>query len=84
MSEIKTETFQLPAQTACFFYYGDEDGYNEDDLEILNKFVDDNLKQHEMFHILSSKEDTSFMAYHDLQSYGWLADECVEMTFQVG
>lgn len=82
---IKTEEYLLPENLLCFFHYGDEEGLDERDMEIVNQFVDDMVKEHGQFHILSSDEQTrDFVRSHDLSGYGWMTDSCVVMTFAVG
>lgn len=80
---MKTETFLLPKNTACYFMYGATDAYSEDDIKIMDEFVADNLKSAEIFMLVDTGDDQGFTRYHDLVGYGWLADDCEEMTFQV-
>ena len=81
---IKTVTKMLPEHLLCYFHYGETEGLEEKDLEILDQFDREMQQEYGSFVIMSDDEETrNFVRYHDLQKYGWLADSCVEMTFSV-
>lgn len=81
---IKTATYFLPEHLLTYFHYNEQSHLGDRDIEILDSFMEDMIKAHGSFHILSDDEETrNFVRYHDLVGYGWLSDSCVEMTFQV-
>lgn len=81
---VKTATYQIPEYLACYFTYGDDVGMNEIDRERVEAFEADMAKRHGSYDLLTTDEESrDFVRYHDLQSYGWPTDSCVNMTFAV-
>ena len=78
-----TETYTLPESTLSYFINGDRTGYEEDDLKILDQFVEDCVQRHGSFHCLTDEKEKGFMKYHDLMDYGWGSSDCAEVSFSV-
>jgi hypothetical protein len=81
---IKTETYVLPSHFLSTLINGDYTGLDASDEQVLDAFLSDGLKRHGRFVAMTDGENQGFMVYHDMQGYGVLACDCVEVIFDVG
>ncbi len=79
--KIKTYTLMLPTHWACALINGDESGMDDDEIAMLNEFVDNTVRVYGSCHCVDVSEDTEFMRWHDAAPYGVLACDVAEFTF---
>ena len=79
--KIKTLTYMLPTHWACPLVNGDESGMEDDEIAMLNEFIDDMVRVYGSCHCVDVSEDIEFSNYHDASHYGVLACDVAKFTF---
>jgi hypothetical protein len=74
-------TYELPQHWASALINGDDSGLDEDDIERLNEFERDMVKEYGKCWCVDVEEEGYFKTYHDARKYGVLACNVAIFTF---
>lgn len=81
---MKTIDFALPSYYACYFINGDRDGLTEDELTILDSFIDNGVKNYGTFYCINANvEDSLFCGYNDLPGMSNIGSDICKYTFVI-
>lgn len=81
---MKTETYIIPDFYLAALFNGDSSGLSDEDEKALDSFVETEMKPKRRFNAIDTGQGLGFLRYHDLEPYGVLACDCVEVIFDVG
>lgn len=73
---METETFNLPAFTVGYFFYGDHGDLNDEEIAACDEFMETNG----LSWATSASDYADFSWSHDMDNYFGGAD-CLEITF---
>lgn len=80
---MNTLFLELPYHWAVALINGDESGMNDEEIEALDKFIDDMVNEHGFCECVNVSEEHYFKNYHDATHYGILPCDVAEFTFRV-
>lgn len=78
---MNTVEYTLPLHWATALFYGETDGFDDEELEALDEFTNDMVERHGECNALDVSEDHWFARYHDAEIYGVLACDVATFTF---
>ena len=78
---MKTVTYDLPVHWAQALFYGDMDGFEDEDQKAIEKFTNYMVLQHGECNAMDVSEDCWFAKYHDAADFGVLACDVSTYTF---
>lgn len=78
-----TETFELPTHWATAFMYGEQDGFEDEDLEAIEAFESYMVKRYGGCWCLEVDSWRGFAVHHDASDFGVLACDVSTFTFDV-
>jgi hypothetical protein len=77
------ETFELPTHWATAFLYGEQDGFEDDELEAIDAFTEYMVKKYGGCYCVEVDSWRWFQHRHDASEYGILATDVSTFTFDV-
>lgn len=78
---MKTVTYDLPMHWATALFYGEMDGFEDEDLQAIEKFTEYMVSKHGECNAMDVSEDYWFAKYHDAADFGVLACDVSTYTF---
>ena len=78
-----TETFELPTHWATALMYGEQDGFDDEELEAIEAFESHMVKRFGGCWCLEVDSWRSFQHRHDASDFGVLACDVSKFTFDV-
>ena len=81
---MQTVQYTLPSHWASAFINGDDSGYEQEDLDAIDRFCEYVKEQHDCCFCIDVEEDYYFTSFHDATDFGVLACEVSVFTFDVG